>query len=84
MTYRVRIKRPAEKEIRALPSTVRRRVHEMIIKLSEEPRPPGVRKVRGSSAWRVRVGDYRVVFRIDDREREVTIFLVKHRSDVYR
>lgn len=84
MTYRVRIKPSAEKEIRALPDAIRRRVHQAITRLFNEPRPQGVIKLLAADGWRIRVGQYRIVYGIDDPLGEVTVFLVKHRRDVYR
>jgi len=84
VTYRVRIKRSAEKEIRSLPEAVRRRIHRTILRLSTEPRPQGVRKLRGVNAWRVRVGEYRLLYLLDDGAKEITVILVKHRREVYR
>ena len=84
MAYEILIKASAEKEIRRLPRNVRERVNSTILALREEPRPPGVRKLRGEEGWRIRVGDYRVVYRIDDGLREVTLYRVRHRRDVYQ
>jgi mRNA interferase RelE/StbE len=58
----------------------------IILELREEPRSPGVRKLKdkGEEGWRIRAGDYRVVYRIDDSLRQVTIYRVRHRRDVYR
>ncbi len=84
MAYKVLIKASAEKDIRRLPRNVRERVASAILALREEPRPPGVRKLKGKEGWRIRVGDYRVVYQIDDTLRQVTIYRVRHRRDVYR
>ena len=84
MAYEILIKASAEKEIRHLPRNARERVPPAVLALREEPRPPGVRKLGGEEGWRIRVGDYRVVHRIDDSLREVTIYQVRHRRDVYR
>lgn len=84
MAYEILIKASAEKEIRHLPRNVRERVNSAILALREEPRPPGVCKLRGEEGWRIRVGDYRVVYRIDDGLCEVTVYRVRHRRDVYR
>jgi mRNA interferase RelE/StbE len=84
MSYRVRIKRSAEKEMRSLPNAARRRMHQTITRLSNQPRPDGVVKLATVDGWRIRVGDYRIVYQIDDRLREVTVVLVKHRREVYR
>lgn len=86
MTYKVLIKASAERDVRRLPRDVRERVAFAILALREEPRPSGVRKLkgRGEEGWRIRVGNYRVVYQIDDSLCRVTIFRVRHRRDVYR
>ncbi len=64
---------------------VRERVVAAIQGLSRTPRPVGCRKIVGSrSDWRLRVGDYRVVYEVDDAAREVRIMYVRHRRDAYR
>ena len=53
--------------------------------LAQQPRPPGCGKLQGASdLWRIRVGDYRVVYRIDDQTRFVDVSIIRHRKDVYR
>jgi len=84
LAYEVLIKASVEKEIRCLPSNVRERVNSAILALREEPRPSGVRKLRREEGWRILVGDYRVVYSIDDGLREVTVYRVRHRRDAYR
>ena len=84
--YGIFIKASAEKEIRRLPRSARERITSAILALRNEPRPSGVRKLKGrdEEGWRIRVGDYRVLYRIDDDQRRVTIFRVGHRREVYR
>lgn len=68
------------------PGDVFRRVLQAITDLADDPRPDGARKMRGTGEqeeWRVRVGDYRVVYRVDDEAREVVILAVAHRASVY-
>lgn len=52
--------------------------------LASEPRPPGARKLTGRDAYRVRVGDYRISYQIEDADRVVVVVVVCHRGDVYR
>jgi mRNA interferase RelE/StbE len=59
-------------------------VYEAIERLQEEPRPPGCRKLSDREGWRLRVGDYRVIYEIDDEQRTVTVLQVGHRRDIYR
>jgi mRNA interferase RelE/StbE len=83
-SYRVVIRRSAEKEIAKLPEAVRRRVVALIVALGEVPRPHGCQKLSGEDKYRIRQGDYRVVYTIVDELVTVTIVRVAHRSDVYR
>ncbi|MCI0585501.1 MAG: type II toxin-antitoxin system RelE/ParE family toxin [Planctomycetes bacterium] len=85
MTYRVLVKPAAERDLEKLPRDVLRRVTERMIALEEDPRPPGCKKLTGEEdLYRIRVGDYRVVYEIDDGERGVRIARVRHRREVYR
>ena len=77
--------RTAETDLRQLPKTLFERINERVLALREDPRPPGVRKLEGAlEGWRIRVGDYRVIYQIDDAAQIVTIVRVRHRWDVYR
>ncbi len=57
------------------------RIAEAILGLEDDPRPPGCRKLRGLDGWRIRVGNWRVIYHIDDQERLVTIVAVKRRRE---
>ena len=82
--YTVNVNRPAEKELRALDATVRLRVLQSLRSLANEPRPAGCRKLVGSeNRWRVRVGDYRIIYSVNDAGRVVEIIAVRHRSKAY-
>jgi mRNA interferase RelE/StbE len=72
------------KSIDQLPGNVYRKVHGAIERLREEPRPLGCRKLSDRAGWRLRVGDYRIIYEIDDEERVVTVLQVGHQRDVYR
>jgi len=83
--YTLLVGRSAERDLGRLPSAVFERVNERILALREDPRPQGVRKlVEALEGWRIRVGDYRVLYRVDDDAQTVTIVRVRHRRDVYR
>jgi mRNA interferase RelE/StbE len=83
--YRVLLERAAEKELSRLSSEIHDRVIAAIQALRRSPRPPGCRKLAGSkNDWRIRVGDYRVVYEIADDIRIVRINRVRHRREVYR
>jgi len=82
--YRVDLRARAEKEIDALAPALKRRVLEAIAALAVDPRPAGVQKLAANGGYRVRVGDYRIVFEIDDARQCATVVRVRHRRDVYR
>ena len=83
--YEVEFVASAAKEFRSLPSETKRRVIVAIDALRENPRPLGVRKLRGRlDYYRIRVGTYRVVYEIDDTAKLVRVTRVRHRRDVYR
>ena len=63
---------------------MRRRVNDAIDRLEADPRPPCSTKLAGRSDYRVRVGDWRIVFEVDDQRRRVVVIRIAHRSDVYR
>jgi mRNA interferase RelE/StbE len=84
MFYQVEITKKASKEIAKLPSSIARRVLKAIAALADDPRPAGVRKLQTVEAtYRVRVGDYRIVYTINDRELVVLVVKVGNRRDVY-
>jgi len=83
--YTLLITRAAEQDLRRLPRALFERINARILSLRDEPRPHGVRKlVGGSEGWRLRVGDHRILYRIDDGARTVTVVRVKHRREAYR
>ena len=83
-SYELRIKPSAAKELEALPFKDRRRLIPRIRQLSVEPRPAGSEKLTGADLYRVRQGNYRVVYEVHDPGRTVTVFKVAHRRDIYR
>ena len=83
--YKLKLKQTAERDLRRLPTAVLQRINEQILTLRHDPRPSGVKKLQGhQTGWRIRVGDYRMVYQIDDAAQTVTIIRVRHRRDVYR
>jgi mRNA interferase RelE/StbE len=82
--YTVRIKRSAEKEMDRLPDKTFRRITQAILRLESNPRPRTSKKLRGVQDYRLRVGQYRVLYSVDDRRRSIVISAVGHRRDVYR
>ncbi len=84
MTYEVRLAPAAVRQLRTLDPPGRRRVQAAIDLLAEEPRPPGARQlVGGAGEWRVRTGDFRIIYDIRDGELLVLVIKVGHRRDVY-
>lgn len=85
MNYVVKIPKSAQKQIDNLPNTVKDRILEKIESLEIEPRPFGVVKLKNSEReYRLRVGDYRVRYEIDDAKQTILILQCKHRREVYR
>ena len=82
--YSITFARSARKELEALDSAIVNRIFPKIEALAKEPRPTGCRKLHGERfLWRIRVGDYRVVYAIYDDDRVVDIVAVRHRSKAY-
>jgi mRNA interferase RelE/StbE len=82
--YRVEFTAAAAKQVRKLDAQVRRRVLLAIAELEVDPRPDGVKKLAGDdNAWRIRIGDYRVLYEVHDGSLLVLVFRVAHRRDVY-
>lgn len=83
--YEVYLERRAERDLRRLPPNVFQRLLEAIHGLAANPRPPGARKIVGSqSDWRVRLGDYRVIYEIDEGVNAIRVMRVRHRREAYR
>jgi mRNA interferase RelE/StbE len=83
--YAVRISPAAQRQFRSLPTAVQDRIQPRIDALAQDPRPPGVKKLAAEAElYRIRIGDYRVIYAIQDDGLIVTVQVVGHRSDVYR
>lgn len=84
MTYAITVARRAARQLRNLDPQARRRVQAAIELLADEPRPTGaVKLVGGDGEWRVRTGDYRVTYEINDGELLILVVAVGHRRDIY-
>jgi len=83
-SYNVLIKRSAAKELEAVPLKDRRRLVARIEALATNPRPAGVQKLSGEEKYRIRQGDYRILYQIVDEDLIVTVVRVGHRRDIYR
>ena len=85
MAYRVVLRRSAARELANLPPPIRRRVTRAVDALAANPRPLGAKLLREPGGrWRIRVGDYRVLYRVDDDRVVVVVVRIRHRSIAYR
>ena len=83
--YTITFARSARKELEQLSDDIAARILERIEALAQNPRPPGTTKLRGQkNLWRLRVGDYRVIYAINDPGKAVDVSIVRHRREVYR
>ena len=83
-SYKLVIKKTAERELRAIRKENLRRIVVRVRALAEDPRPVGHEKLSGEERYRVRQGDYRIVYAIDDVSRTVEVVKIGHRREVYR
>lgn len=83
MGYKLTIETSAEKEISKLQPEIRQRIVEKVGELTNSPRPSGCRKLRVMDGYRIRIGDYRVLYTVDDAREVVTIFRVMKRDKAY-
>lgn len=82
--YRVELTRSAERDLRRLPRHVLKRIDRKILGLADDPWPGGVKKLQGSeSTYRIRVGDYRILYEVEDEAILVLVVRVRHRREVY-
>jgi mRNA interferase RelE/StbE len=82
--YQIKLDKRVEKELDRIPEKIFDRIREVISALKDNPRPLGVKKLTNQEHWRIRVGEYRILYEIDDGEKLITIFRIKHRRDVYK
>jgi mRNA interferase RelE/StbE len=83
-SYNLRIKPSAAKELEALPRKDRQRIITRVRKLSDEPRPSGCEKLSGHNLYRMRQGNYRILYTIQDADSVIVIIAIGHRREVYR
>ncbi|PYI43568.1 MAG: type II toxin-antitoxin system mRNA interferase toxin, RelE/StbE family [Verrucomicrobia bacterium] len=84
MSWTVEVQRPAEKELAALPLQARERVASALRAMEDDPFPHGDKKLKARDGYRVRVGDYRILFTVNRAARLVRVGAIGHRKDVYR
>jgi mRNA interferase RelE/StbE len=83
-SYKVSLKKSAEKELRAIPARDIEKIVEKLRGLARQPRPHGCEKLEGQERYRLRQGDWRMIYSIDDNERSVTVVKIGNRREVYR
>ena len=83
MNYEVNLQRLASRALRRLRGKLRQRLDNALLGLEANPRPHGCLKLTNRDEWRIRVGQYRVLYRIDDTTRQVTVTWIGHRRDAY-
>ena len=84
MRYQVIILKSVRKELDRLPDEIANRIFARLTELETNPRPTDVKKLKGRDAWRIRVGDYRVIYEIHDRVLQIIVITVGHRREIYR
>ncbi len=84
MPYTVNLKRSAEKELDNLPTKIHDKVINILLSLKENPFPRNSKKLRGREGYRIRVGDYRILYLVDDLDKNIEVISVAHRREVYR
>lgn len=84
VAYSLYVRGRADDELEKLPTQVQDRINAAIDALADEPYPQGSRKLQGREGYRIRVGDYRVLYLVDDEEPSVTVTKVSHRREAYR
>ncbi|NUN63255.1 type II toxin-antitoxin system RelE/ParE family toxin [Pseudanabaena biceps] len=84
MSYQVIVPKPVQKQLDSLPKNLRDRAIIALRSLAQDPRPSGVKKLKGyEDTYRVRVGDYRIIYKIQDSELVILLLSVGHRKDAY-
>jgi mRNA interferase RelE/StbE len=84
VSYAIEIVSKAEKEFFKLPPIARNQLRKKILSLEENPKPFGSKKLRETDYYRLRSGDYRIVYSVDDKHQIIKVLSIAHRKDVYR
>ena len=82
--YKIELRRRAQRSLDRLPKSDFNAVLDAVKGLGNSPRPKGVEKIKTAGLWRIRQGDYRIVYSIDDSHKVVTILCIGHRREIYR
>lgn len=81
--YTITISKSAQKELDKLPDAIAENLLEAILGLANDPRPPGCKELKGYEAYRIRTGNYRIIYEIKDNVLSVEVITIGHRKDVY-
>lgn len=85
MAYQISIAPAAERQLKKLPEQVVAQIVPLLKSLAEDPRPVGVKKLKGGDGiWRVRTGDYRILYTVEDRKLTILVLSIDHRKQVYK
>jgi mRNA interferase RelE/StbE len=84
VNWRIEIARDARKELSRLPAQMQTRIANTILALENNPFPHGCKKLKNRDGWRIRVGDYRILYFADTKTRQITVGVIGHRREVYR
>lgn len=82
--YNLKVLPSAQRDLDSLETPVFERIKSKILELKDEPRPVGVVKLTNEEGYRVRIGNYRALYRIDDRNKLLYLYRIKHRKEAYR
>ncbi len=84
MAYRVFIERNAEKNFKKTPKEIKKKIIAAAVELKNNPRPLNVRKISDSeNYYRIKIGDYRIIYEIDEKRKKINIFRIRHRKEAY-
>jgi len=84
VNWRIEIARDARKELSRLPTQMQTRIANAILALENNPFPHGCKKLKNRDGWRIRVGDYRILYFADTKTRQIAVGVIGHRREVYR
>lgn len=84
MTYKISIRRKAQKQLAKIPANDYKKIKQAILDLAQDPRPSGSKKLKGRQSWRIRQGNYRVIYEIQDEQLIIIVLDVGNRKDIYR
>ena len=82
--YRIDLLRGSQKSLEKIQPQERTKIYTTILQLENNPKPEGVNKLRDTNFWRVREGDYRIIYSIDDKNKIITVTKIGHRREIYR